>query len=237
MSDVRYAGQAALDRFGSDPELAVKAHLLGDIDMLVDRSTTYLALGTNAHTFKDAMAQPVPLGPAAVPTYSLFVLQRSDQAEFRTTLTALAQRWAQHPGVLRLRLSLFEVPDMEAERKAGYPIKTHPLAQQYQAWIDLSVEDPSVCRNLVIPNLVTGLAQAVAVIHTYPVEHVYTFNYAGKPTLAGLRGYCAVGPPGGRAPGPDGEPGGTAGAGCRLRGGVARLKHDPAASPWSTRGL
>jgi len=27
---------------------------------------------------------------------------------------------------------------MEAERRAGYPVKTHPVEQQYQAWIDLS---------------------------------------------------------------------------------------------------
>ena len=67
MSDVRYAGQAALDLFGTDPGAEVKAHLLSDIDMIVDRSTTYLALGPNAHTFKDASGTPAPLGALSPP--------------------------------------------------------------------------------------------------------------------------------------------------------------------------
>jgi hypothetical protein len=94
-------------------------------------------------------------------TFSLFVRQRADEPSFRRCLQALAQRWANAPGVLRVRLSLFEVPDMEAERKAGYPVKTHPPAQH------------------------------VREIHAYPVLHLYTSVYAGHPTLVGLRGWPA----------------------------------------------
>jgi hypothetical protein len=100
----------------------------------------------------------------------------------------MLQEWAARRDVIRVRLSLFEIPDMEAERKAGYPIKTHPPEQQYQAWIDLTVNDEAACKTM----LPADLGDHVAEIHTYPTEVVYTFNYDGKPTLAGLRGYCAV---------------------------------------------
>jgi hypothetical protein len=188
MSDVRYADQAGLEAFGADPGAEVKALLLSDIDMIVDRSTTYLALGANAHTYKDEIGNPAPLGPVNAPTFSLFIRRRGEQAAFRARLSSLAEDWAARPDVLRVRLSLFDAPDMEAERKAGYPVKTHPVEQQYQAWIDLTVRDEAACKTM----LPADLAAHVAEIHTYPAQFVYTFNYAGKPTLAGLRGYCAV---------------------------------------------
>jgi hypothetical protein len=188
MSDVRYRDQAGLDRFGADPGPEVKRLMLSDIDMIVDRSTTYLALGANARTVKDETGDPAPLGPVKAPTFSLFIRTRGDQAASRAALTSLAEAWAALSDVVRVRLSLFEVPDMEAERKAGYPVKTHPPEQQYQAWIDLTVTREDVCRTM-IP---TGLSQHVAEIHAFPARVVHTFNYGGRPTLAGLRGYSAV---------------------------------------------
>ena len=188
-SDVRYADQAGLDRFGADPAPDVKAHLLGDIDMLVGSSTTYLVLGTNGRTYRDETGDAPPLGVPGLPTYGLFFRMRGqDLAAFRTAMTRMAERWAAQPGVVRLRLSLFEIPDIEAERAAGYPIKTHPHEQQYQAWIDLTVADEAVCRGLLAP----GDGARIAAVHAYPVDAAYTFNHAGRPTLAGLRGYCAV---------------------------------------------
>jgi hypothetical protein len=188
MSDVRYRDQAGLDLFGTDPGAEVKRLMLSDIDMIVDRSTTYLALGPNAHTLKDESGDPAPLGPVKAPTFSLFLRTSGEQWSSRAALTALAQEWAALPDVIRIRLSLFEIPDMEAERKAGYPVKTHPPEQQYQAWIDLTVADEETCRTM-IPS---GLAEHVSDIHAYPAHVVHTFNYGGRPTLAGLRGYSAV---------------------------------------------
>ncbi len=186
-SDVRYADQAGLDAFGADPPPDVKAHLLSDIDMLVDRSTTYLVLGDNGFTYVDNTGDAAPQGPVRFPTFGVFFRQRGEEVRFRACLTALAQRWAATPGVLRVRVNLFEVPDMEAERLAGYPVKTHPVDQQYQAWIDLVLESETVARALVRRED----AEAIAAIHAYPAEVVYTFNYAGRPTLVGLRGYSA----------------------------------------------
>ncbi|MBM3513742.1 MAG: hypothetical protein FJX59_08505, partial [Alphaproteobacteria bacterium] len=136
-SDVRYLDDAGLAAFGNSPDGEVKAQLLGDIDLIVDRSTTYKSVGANARTYVDRTDVAAPQGPVTHPTFCLFIRQKGDEAAFRACLQKLAETWSTSDGVLRLRLSLFDVPDMEAERKAGYPIKTHPVEQQYQAWFEL----------------------------------------------------------------------------------------------------
>ena len=186
-SDVRYLDQAALDLFGAHPRAEVKALLLGDIDLIVDQSTTYLVVGDNARTLLDRTGSAAPQGPAPAPSFSVFFRQRGEQAASRAGLRALAQRWADAPGVLRVRLSLFDVPDMEAERRAGYPIKTHPVERQYQALIDLTLADESTARGL----LHAADAEAVHTVHAYPAPVTYTSVCQGRPTLVGLRGYAA----------------------------------------------
>lgn len=188
-SDVRYRDDAALAEFGQSPTKDILPGILGDIDLIVDQSTTYKALGANAFTYKDATGIATPQGTPVLPTYQLFFRQKGEEAPFFAALTELAQAWAENLQVLRVRLSLFEVPDMEAERKAGYPVKTHPVERQYQAWIDLVVETPAAARDLLAAR--PDLADHVATLHAYPVTTLCTFNYAGRPTLAGLRGFPA----------------------------------------------
>lgn len=188
-SDVRYRDEAALAAFGQSPPKDILPGILGDIDLIVDQSTTYKALGANAYTYKDATGLATPQGTPKRPAYQLFFRQRGEEAPFFAALTELARAWAAYPHVLRVRLSLFEVPDMEAERKAGYPVKTHPVERQYQAWIDLVVETVEDARDLLSAK--PDLGDVVHTLHAYPVTTLCTFNYAGKPTLAGLRGFPA----------------------------------------------
>ena len=190
VSDVRYRDQAGLEAFGRSPDPDVRAQILADIDLIVDRSTTYLVLGANGRTLVDRTGA-LPQGPVATPTYSIFLRRRGDELAFREAVGRLAQRWANTPDVRRLRLALFETPDMEAERKAGYPVKTHPPEQQYQAWIDLSFEGGGDPRALADTADLDGVAAHIAEMHVYPTRVVYTSNYAGRPTLVGLRGYPA----------------------------------------------
>ena len=190
-SDVRYRDDAGLRAFDATPPPEIKPHLLGDIELIVDRSTTYRAVGLNAHTFVDRTGDATPQGPPRTPAYALFMRQRLDQPLFRECVRALARRWSEFEGVLRLRMSLFEVPDMEAERKAGYPIKTHPLEQQYQAKLELVLGNRDVGRALLGGRCSVDWAAAVRTIHAYPVAACYTSVYAGRPTLVGLRGYAA----------------------------------------------
>ncbi len=189
LSDVRYADEAGMAVFGADPGPEEKARILEDIAMIVDQSTTYFVWGENGVTLCERTSDPAPQGPARNPTYGVFFRQRGeDQAAFRKGMTALAQRWAGTAGVLRVRLALFDTPDIEAERKGGYPIKTHPPERQYQAWIDLVVSDDAVTQVL----LTQDDALLFHAVHAYPCPAVYTFNYRGAPTLSGLRGYPAV---------------------------------------------
>ncbi len=187
-SDVRYENDAALAAFGVSPDNTVKAHLLADIDLLVDQSTTYKSVGDRAVTLVDRTGDPTPQGPPRMPSFGVFLRQRGDdEAAFHDRVRALAARWAEADGVLRVRLSLFEAPDMEAEKKAGYPIKTHPKELQYQAWIDLVLSDPARARGLLGPDD----AAAIATLHAYPVAALYTSVWGGRPTIVGLRGYPA----------------------------------------------
>lgn len=190
-SDVRYLDQAGVAAFSAEPPADIRRHLLGDIDLIVDQSTTYLVLGDNARTTVDVSGDPAPQGPARKPTYALFFRQRNDQAAFRECLHDVVDRWSRTDGVVRVRLALFEVPDLEAERKAGYPIKTHPPERQYQAWIDLTLEKAAVAHALVAAGHGRALAAEVRTLHAYPVPYVYTSVCRGKPTIVGLRGYPA----------------------------------------------
>lgn len=191
LSDVRYRDEAGLQAFGASPGPEEKALLLADIEMIVDKSTTYLVLGENGRTIVDRSGDGAPVGPVKAPTYSLFLRRKSSEADFRAYVRAMCERWAAKPGVIRLRLSLFEVPDMEAERKAGYPIKTHPLEMQYQAWIDISVDNDNVLPSLVPAEDGADCATHIATLHAYPSSVVFTFVYQERPTLIGLRGYAA----------------------------------------------
>jgi len=191
LSDVRYRDEAGLAEFDKSPTGEVKSHLLGDIELIVDKSTTYRALGANALTYVDNTGVAAPQGPCSFPTYALFIRQRADELSFRKYLQNLAKRWAALDDVLRLRLNLFEVPDMEAERKAGYPVKTHPVAQQYQAWIDVTIADEQIAKSLLFADDDIDCSSHISTIHAYPVLVVYTSVYGGRPTLVGLRGYAA----------------------------------------------
>src|SRR5216683_3332763 len=62
-SDVVYSGEAGLGEFvrsPGDPE--VTAQLLADIEMIVDKSTTYRSVGGNLHTYLDRTGDPAPRG-------------------------------------------------------------------------------------------------------------------------------------------------------------------------------
>ena len=186
-SDVRYDSDAAVEAFGRSPDAAVRSSMLADIDLIVDQSTTYRVLGTNGVTLVDRTQPVPPQGKPPQPTFGLFLRRRSDEAQFRVFVSQLSAAAAAREDVARLRLSLFETPDMAAERASGYPIKTHPPERQYQAWIDVSVDDAAVLPRLFGPDA----AEHVAAVHAYPVRAVYTSNHAGKPTFVGLRGFPA----------------------------------------------
>ena len=190
-SDVRYLDEDGLAAFDATPPPEVKPHLLGDIDLIVDRSTTYRAVGTNALTLVDRTPTPRPRVRRPRRRTRCSCAGARTEHDFRECVRALARSWSEFDGVLRVRMSLFEVPDMEAERKAGYPIRTHPLEQQYQATVEIVLSERKVGRDLLSDRVGVDWAGAIRTIHAYPVAACYTSVYAGRPTLVGLRGYAA----------------------------------------------
>ena len=185
LSDVRYADDHALAMFAADPDPLVRGQLLGDIDLIVDQSTTYKAVGDQAQTMVDTSPLIPPQGKPKTAAFSLFFRTSGEHAD--SFIRDLAANWATINGVQRLRLSLLEAPDVAAERAAGYPIKTHPTERQYQAWIDLILDSDAVAATLPLHDI----SAHVHTIHAYPVAANYTSNYAGRPTFVGLRGFPA----------------------------------------------
>lgn len=188
-SDVRYSDEETLAIFDKSPEGKPKADILGDIEIIVDQSTTYRAVNENAFTYIDDTGVAMPQGSYPSPSYALFIRSRGNEDAFRACLRQISKIWSVKTGVLRLRLSLFDTPDMEKERKAGYPVKTHPVEHQYQAWIDLTVDTHTRGKSLVDEADGIDYATNISAIHAYPIHAIYTSNYNGKPTLVGLRGY------------------------------------------------
>lgn len=185
LSDVRYADEQALAAFSAEPNPEIRQQLLGDIDLIVDQSTTYKALDDQARTLIDNSLLIPPQGRPSDTAYGLFF--RTGGRDASQFMRHLAAQWANVAGVRRLRLSLLEAPDVAAERAAGYPIKTHPPEQQYQAWIDLTLDTDDAAAALPLKDIATH----VQTIHAYPVAANYTSNYAGRPTFVGLRGFPA----------------------------------------------
>ena len=80
---------------------------------------------------------------------------------------------------------------MEAERKAGYPIKAHPPEQQYQALMDVVLSHREVGPELLSSAAGIDYARHIGTIHAYPLAAHYVSVYGGLPTIVGLRGYAA----------------------------------------------
>ncbi|MFT7287950.1 MAG: hypothetical protein ACI87W_002065, partial [Halieaceae bacterium] len=108
-----YRDEAALAVFDQSPTGKPKQDILGDIDIIVDQSTTYRAVDENVRTYVDDTGIAMPQGPCAAPTFALFVRSRGDENAFRSCLRQLAESWSSKCGMLRLRLSLFDAPDMQ----------------------------------------------------------------------------------------------------------------------------
>jgi hypothetical protein len=190
-----YLDERALRAFYSSPrDERTRALLLEDLDVIGGGpgwTTTYRTLAGNAHTYVDTTETPAPQGSITRPWYGIFVSAGSSGDSFRAGMRGLAERWSQVAGVSRLRLHLFEAPDPGTEVRHGYRVSAAAPTGHYHAWIDLGFES-----ELVAPTLMSGsdgvdLAPFISAIHVHPVQLIYTYVWAGRPTEVGLRGYSA----------------------------------------------
>ena len=189
-----YLDQRALDAFYRSPDARVRDRLLADLNILggaPGRTTTYRTTAGNAFTFMDSTGEPMPQGVPAIPRYGVFLRARDTGSDFRATVRAVASAWSRIAGVRRVRLHLFDRPDMSVESAQGYPVHPAPADEHYQAWIDLVVEEESLGATLTMEPNGRELTAEVREIHVQPVEVTYTYVWAGVPTVVGLRGFPA----------------------------------------------
>ena len=189
-----YVDDRALEAFYASPDERIRDLLLADINVIggpPGRTTTYRTSPGNGHTFVDVTGEPTPQGPVSQARYAVFFRQRGEQRPFRDAVRGLAERWSVGAGVRRVRLHLFDVPDMAVESARGYPIYPAPVNEHYQAWVDLVLESDRHAEALIPPDLLDDLVVEVSELHCQPVPVVYTYVWAGRPTVVGLRGYPA----------------------------------------------
>jgi hypothetical protein len=189
-----YLDQSALEAFYASPNEQVRDLLLADINVIggpPGRTTTYRTSPGNGRTFIDVTGEPAPQGPGDRPRYAILLRQRGDQDSFRAAVRLLARRWSSSAGVLRVRMQLFDVPDMAVESLNGYPVYPAPVDEHYQAWIDLVLDADEHAAPLIDPDDATDYSAVFSELHVQPVPVVYTYVWAGRPTVVGLRGYPA----------------------------------------------
>jgi hypothetical protein len=167
--------------------------LVADNAMIQKWAAAYHADGPEAaHTYVEATGIAVPQGAPLQPSYAILLRQRSDAQAFRECLHSLMQKWSANADVRRLRLTFLEAaPDTKSD--GDYAMRSLMAAQQmwHQAWIDLVIDNEHVTTELLSPEQAKQLRPYVLALHAYPVVERYTYVYAGRPTLVGLRGYAA----------------------------------------------
>ena len=184
LSDVRYADDAALAVFAAEPGDQVRGELLGDIDLIVDQSTTYKAIDAMARTLIDDSALIPPQGRAAAPGLRPLPAQphrpRTRSAP-SSSISPTAGRT--RPGVRPPALQPARGPRRRrrARRRAIRSRRIRPNGNIRRGSISRSTT--TRCS----PTLDTvGLADHVQTIHAYPVAANYTSNYAGQADLRRL---------------------------------------------------
>lgn len=167
--------------------------LVADVPLIQQWTAPHYAQGPDAgRTLVDRTGIAVPQGVPPQPQFSLFLRQRADARGFREYVLDLAQRWSNHPGVRRLRITLLQSDDVK-QAAGDYGIKGIASAQghQFHAWLDLVLATEAVGGQLLSNTHDKGMRTYVSALHAYPVVERYTYVYGGKPTVVGLRGYAA----------------------------------------------
>ncbi len=188
VAEMLFLTQADQQTFGSSP--INTQYVFKDEQNLCDRNVTRSASGNNAHTYVDRTGEPTPNGAPTFPSFMLcFSLRESISLEqfHQQFVEQIAHPWSQNAAVMRLRLHLLE-PYSEKENS---PCVSHDCAtaQQYEAWMELMIDQPPTLRSLLSSR---DVARSVRAIQIFEISAYYTMVYDGKVTEVGLRGFPAV---------------------------------------------
>jgi len=156
----------------------------------------YAALGANSATVRDA-TDPAPDGTDAYVRHLVFLRKRPEApvAEFRAWVDeTLVPGLAASDEVLKLRRHLFEELDITLDHPGV--TMTKPLERQYQAMVEVVVEDEVAFARFVGSGayraVATGLARRCAAVHPARVQRSITTKHDGRITLAGVRGVAVA---------------------------------------------
>ncbi|MHC1559130.1 EthD domain-containing protein [Actinomycetospora sp. C-140] len=152
----------------------------------------YAALGANSTTVRDT-TDPAPDGTDGHVRHLVFLRKRPEIAveEFRARLDdGLVPALADAPEIRKLRRHLFEELDITLDHPGV--TMTKPLERQYQAMIEVVVDDEDAFARFAASEAYTAVATQLAAlcsaVHPARVARCITTKHDGRITLAGVRG-------------------------------------------------
>lgn len=176
--------------FATSPH--VTRDIFADERNFVGRGTTQLSPAGSARTFADRLDVPAVQGPPPAPAYAVFFVAREDLAATHHALRdVVAPAWADHDGVLRVRVVPLDPYDPSGWDSPGVE-HARPTGWDYAGWIELAVPDEAALATLVDDLTASAIGKTCQAVHVYPLREVFTIVERGRPTDVGLRGFSAV---------------------------------------------
>ncbi len=176
---------------------AVAGQMVMDEQNVLKGTYMYSTGPGNAVTLLDRFESNAPQGAPDGYSVMTFIRQAENVSvdQFRSFVRELAGELSKTPGVMKVRFHLLEAYD-----SAAWPTPNvdHDRAadQQYQAYMELAFDKQADATAVAIVNTLSPLAdriqKAVSALTTYPTFQKNTMRYAGRPTVAGLRGLSAL---------------------------------------------
>jgi hypothetical protein len=176
---------------------AVAGEMVLDEQNVLKGTYMYSTGPGNAITLLDRFESNSPQGVPDGYSVMTFIRQAEDVSvgQFRSFVSEFARQLKETQGVMKVRFHLLEAYDSAAWPT---PHVDHERAadQQYQAYIELALDTQadalSPAFDRTISALTNGIQENVSALTTYPSFQKNTMRYAGRPTVAGLRGLSAM---------------------------------------------
>jgi len=168
--------------------------LMDDEHNIFSKAIGYVTEAGNSTTYVDGIQAGDPNGDLEVIKFHVLVRQAPgvSNSEFRRYLTdSFAANVVQSPHLLKLRLHLFEPPDLSRPDAAGV-VHFEPPQKQYQAAFEMAFKNrldmERFFASAQYAEAVADQARYVSQVCPFPERDPYTFVYNGQMTLAGERG-------------------------------------------------
>jgi len=174
--------------------MTAAAILMDDEHNIFSKAIGYVTDEANSRTYVDRIEVGDPNGRLGVVKFHVMV-RKADKVgdtDFRKYMTdQFAAQVVQSPRVLKLRLHLFEPPDVSRPDAAGVS-HSEPTEKQYQAAFEIGFRNrldmEAFFASEQYAAAVKDQAKHVQWVAPFPERDSYTFVYDGRMTLAGQRG-------------------------------------------------